>query len=197
MFKLCLTGDQCGGKSSALSMVKQKLESREHNVAFASEIATNKMYNFKKLDKNDVPAIRNLYFQEEDIYMNIRQAQHYETRVRKIYGRMLSTGSYIYGCFDVESKKLIACITVNKCLDCYPNYIDNPYVHLETFVVHKEYQNKGIGTQLLKHVMELIKKEGCTYVLMQSNNSIVRHIARKVGLVDSLADMRIDFVQTN
>lgn len=152
---------------------------------------------FRKLDKYEAPALRNLYFQEEDIQMNLMLTRHYEERVRKIYGEMLSRGSYIYGCFDTETKKLIASITVNKCLDCYPNYTDNPYVHLETFIVHKEYQNKGIGTQLLNHVLGVIKEEGCTYVVMQSNNSAVQHIARKVGLINSLADMRIDFVESS
>lgn len=151
---------------------------------------------FRKLDKYDAPCLRDLYFQEEDIHMNIRQTQHYEARVRKIYGEMLSKGSYIYGCFDAESKKLIASITVNKCLDCYPDYTDKPYIHLETFIVHKDFQNKGIGTQLLKHVLEIIKEEGCSYVIMQSNNPAVQHIAKKVGLIDSAVDMRVDFMQT-
>lgn len=154
------------------------------------------VYSFRKIDEYEVPSIRNLYFQEENIHMNFMQIQHYEARVRNIYERMLSNGSYIYGCYDTENKKLVASITVNKCLDCYPNYTDYPYVHLETFIVHKEYQNKGIGTQLLKNVLEILKKEGCTYILMQSNNPAVIHIAKKVGLTDSLTDMRINFVYT-
>jgi len=155
------------------------------------------MIKFRKLDKYEATALRDLYFQEEGLQMNLMQTRHYEERVRKIYGEMLSRGSYIYGCFDTETKKLIASITVNKCLDCYPNYTDNPYVHLETFIVHKEYQNKGIGTQLLNHVLEVIKEEGCTYVIIQSNNPAAQHIARKVGLINSLADMRIDFVKSS
>jgi len=155
------------------------------------------MYEFRKLEVYHVPCIRNLYFQEEDIQMNFMQVQHYEARVRKVYARMLSMGSYIYGCFDTENKKLVAVITVNKCFDCYPCYTDNPYVHLETFIVHKDYQNKGIGTKLLTKVLEVVKKEGCTYVIMQSNNPAVQHIARKVGLVDTLSDMRVDFVESS
>lgn len=152
------------------------------------------MYEFRKLETYNVPCIRKLYFQEEDIQMNFMQIQHYESRVRKVYEMMLSRGSYIYGCFDKKSSRLVATITVNKCLDCYPGYTDNPYIHLETFIVDKEYQNKGIGTQLVTKVLEVIKEEGCTYVIMQSNNPAVQHIARKVGLDDSLTDMRIDFV---
>ena len=153
------------------------------------------MYEFRKLEVLNVPYIRKLYFQEEGIHMNIMQVRHYEARVRKVYSEMLRRGSYIYGCFDAKTNQLIGAITVNKCLDCYPNYTDNPYVHLETFIVHKEYQNKGIGTQLLKHVLEVIKEEGCTYVIMQSNNLTVQHIAKKAGLTSSLSDMRIDFAE--
>lgn len=40
MFTLCLTGGPCGGKSSALSSIKQKLESRGYCVVIAPEAAT-------------------------------------------------------------------------------------------------------------------------------------------------------------
>lgn len=152
------------------------------------------MYEFRKLEVYNIPCIRKLYFQEESIQMNFIQIQHYESRVRKVYEMMLSRGSYIYGCFDKKSSRLVAAITVNKCLDCYPGYIDSPYVHLETFIVDKKYQNRGIGTQLVTKVLEVIREEGCAYVIMQSNNPAVQHIARKAGLNDSLIDMRIDFV---
>lgn len=154
------------------------------------------MYIFKKLEVLNVPCVRALYFQEENINMNIMQVRHYEARARKVYAEMLSRGSYIYGCFDDETKRLVGAITVNKCLDLYPNYVDKPYIHLETFIVRKEYQNQGVGTELLTKVLELIKEEGCTYVIMQSGNPAVRHMAKKVGLTDSLTDMRIDFVKS-
>ena len=109
---------------------------------------------------------------------------------------MLSRGSYIYGCFDDETKQLVGAITVNKCLDVYLNYVDKPYIHLETFIVRKEYQNQGVGTELLTRVLEVIKEEGCTYVIMQSGNPAAQHMAKKVGITDSLTDMRIDFVES-
>lgn len=153
------------------------------------------MYEFRKLEALNVPCIRKLYFQEESIHMDIMQVRHYEARVRKVYSEMLRRGSYIYGCFDAKTNQLVGAITVNKCLDCYPNYTDNPYIHLETFIIHKDYQNQGIGTQLLTRVLEVIKEEGCTYVIMQSDNPAVQHIAKKAGLINSLSDMRIDFVE--
>lgn len=152
------------------------------------------MYEFRKLDTLNAPCLRSLYLQEECLNMNIMQTRHYEARIRKVYGEMLRRGSYIYGCFDTKSKKLIAAITVNKCLDCYPGYADAPYVHLETFIVHKGYQSQGIGTQLLDKVLNVIKGEGCTYVIIQSNNEAVIHIAKKVGLTESLNDMRLNYV---
>ena len=154
------------------------------------------MYIFKKLEVLNVPCVRALYFQEENISMNIMQVRHYEARARKVYAEMLSRGSYIYGCFDNETKRLVGAITVNKCLDLYPNYMDKPYIHLETFIVRKEYQNQGVGTKLLTRVLEVIKEEGCTYVIMQSGNLAVQHMAKKVGLTESLTDMRIDFVKS-
>ena len=152
------------------------------------------MYEFRKLDALNIACIRTLYLQEECLNMNIAQTRHYEARIRKVYDEMLRRNSYIYGCFDTKHKKLIAAITVNKCLDCYPGYADVPYVHLETFIVHKDYQNKGIGTQLLSEVLKVIRKEGCRYVIIQSNNEAIIHIAKKVGLTESLNDMRLNFV---
>ena len=157
------------------------------------------MYEFRKLDALNIACIRTLYLQEECLNMNIAQTRHYEARIRKVYDEMLRRNSYIYGCFDTKHKKLIAAITVNKCLDCYPGYADVPYVHLETFIVHKDYHvndtvDKGIGTQLLSEVLKVIRKEGCSYVIIQSNNEAVIHIAKKVGLTESLNDMRWKFV---
>lgn len=152
------------------------------------------MYTFTKLEMVNVPCIRELYFQEENIDMNFMQIQHYEFRARQVYARMLNQGSYIYGCFNEETKQLIGALTVNKCLDLFPNYLNNPYIHLETFIVHKDYQNQGIGTQILTRVLEAVKQEGCTYVIMQSDNQAIQHIAKKIGLTKSLTDMRIDFV---
>lgn len=154
------------------------------------------MYEFRKLMISDISDLRKLYFQEEGIDIDIMKIDAYEERVKSVYEKMLLYGSYIYGCFDKISGNLIGSITVNKCLDCYPNYTNNPYVHLETFIVHKDYQNKGVGQNLLINVLKVIKEEGCTYIIMQSNNHAVQHIARKVGLVDSLSDFRIDFVNS-
>lgn len=177
---------------------REKIREKEENRRKQKEkVLWNGRYQFKKLEILNVPCLRTLYFQEEDIHMNIMQTRHYEARVRKVYSEMLRRGSYIYGCFDEESKRLIGAITVNKCLDTYPNYVDKPYIHLETFIVRKDYQNQGIGTQLLTRVLEVIKEEGCTYVIMQSDNPAVQHMAKKVGLTNSLTDMRIDFVEDN
>lgn len=42
-------------------------------------------------------------------------------------------------------------------------------------IVRKEYQNQGVGTELLTRVLEVIKEEGCTYAIMQSGNPAVQH----------------------
>ena len=153
------------------------------------------MLLYKKLEIVDMSELRNLYFQEEDIQYDYHETKSFDTRICKVYGEMISRGSYILGCFDTTNNMLVGAITVNKCLDCYPGYVDNPYVHLETFIVHKKYQNKGIGTKLLAKALKFVKSEGCTYVLIQSNNPAVIRIAKKIGLTESLIDMRMDFVQ--
>lgn len=148
---------------------------------------------YKKLEIADMSALRNLYFQEESLKYDCNKTKSFDEHICKVYSEMLSRGSYILGCFD--DNMLVGAVTINKCLDCYPGYEDNPYVHLETFIVHKEYQNKGIGTELIKKAIDFVTSEGCTYILMQSHNPAVIHIAKKVGLTESLTDMRMDFVQ--
>ena len=49
-------------------------------------------------------------------------------------------------------------------------------------IVRKEYQNQGVGTELLTRVLEVIKDEGCTYVIMQSGNPAVQHMAVSYNL---------------
>jgi len=61
MFRVYLTGGPCGGKSSSLTTLKQKLESRGYNVVIVPEGATKIIssgvipgqnvsgYNFQKL----------------------------------------------------------------------------------------------------------------------------------------------------
>lgn len=105
---------------------------------------------------------------------------------------MLANGSYTFGCF--EEKELLGVINVNKNWDYYPRYENNPYAHLETFIVKKEYQNNNIGTFLLENVIQLLKQEGVTYIIMQSDNEYVKKISQKVGLNDHSYDMRIDFI---
>lgn len=150
------------------------------------------MLEFRKVKTEEVSGAYKLYLSEENMVIGDEEIEVHIERSCKIYNQMLERGSYTYGCF--EKRKLIAVINVNKILDYYPGYKHAPYVHLETFIVHKEYQGKGIGTQLLQSALEQVKKEGCTYVIIQSDNEAVIHIAKKVGLTRSLHDMRLSFV---
>lgn len=141
---------------------------------------------------NDIEEVCKLYLSEEKIVLNIEQFKDYISLACNVYSKMLNNGSYIFGCF--EGNQLLGVINVNKNWDFYPGYENNPYVHLETFIVKKEYQNNNIGTFLLENVIELLKQEGVTYIIMQSDNEYVKKISRKVGLNDHSYDMRVDFV---
>lgn len=66
MFTVCLTGGPCGGKSSAISMIKQKLESRGYYVAVAPEAATKVITSgFIPGDMISVPDFQNLVLDEQ------------------------------------------------------------------------------------------------------------------------------------
>lgn len=144
-------------------------------------------------DLNDVADVCKLYLLEEEITLSEKQLDNYIFSAQNVYLKILDNGSYTYGCF--QEKELIGVINVNKNWDFYPGYEDNPYVHLETFIVKREYQNNNIGTFLLESVIQMLKQEGVTYIIMQSDNEYVKRISQKVGLTDHSYDMRIDFVK--
>ena len=144
------------------------------------------------IELNDIESVCKLYLSEENINMPPEQYNRYISSAQKVYSKMLNNGSYTFGCFDRE--QLLGVINVNKNWDFYPRYENEPYVHLETFIVKKEYQNNNIGTFLLEKVIHLLKQEGVTYIIMQSDNEYVKKISQKVGLNNHSYDMRIDFV---
>lgn len=141
---------------------------------------------------SDIEKVCKLYLSEEEINLSKKQFENYILSARNVYLKMLDNGSYTLGCF--EENQLIGVININKNWDYYPRYENAPYVHLETFIVKKECQNNNIGTFLLENVMQLLKQEGVTYIIMQSDNEYVKKISKKVGFNNHSYDMRVDFV---
>ena len=148
----------------------------------------------KKITISDISDVCDLYISEENLQLNSNEYKNYIINAQEVYKKMHANGSYTLGCF-LDSGEIVGVINVNKILDYFPNYENNPYIHLETFIVKKDYQNKGVGTYLMTNTMELIKKEGCTYVIIQSNNKYVQRICQKIGLKDSIRDMRYNFIK--
>lgn len=148
----------------------------------------------RKIEESDILNVCNLYLNEENIVYSKADFEDYIFNAKKIYKEMLKNGSYTFGCFS-DDNKLIGVVNVNKILDYYPKYDKDPYVHLETCIVDKNWQNQGVGTFLLTSVFELIKLEGVSYIIIQSANPFIHSICKKIGLTDSRKDMRIDFVK--
>lgn len=148
--------------------------------------------NCRKLKEPDIEDVCRLYINEDNITYSKEEFEKYVCNAKSIYKQMLDRNSYTFGCFDKNT--LIGAINVNNILDYYPKYDKEPYVHLETFIVSKQYQNQGVGTFLMTSVFDLIKKEGVSYIIIQSQNPFVHKICAKVGLTDSIKDMRVDFI---
>ena len=148
----------------------------------------------KKITIYDINDVCNLYIDEDNLNFESDEYRTYIIKAKEIYKKMLSNGSYTLGCFS-DNDEILGVININKILDYYPKYENNPYIHLETFIVKKDYQNKGVGTFLMTSAFELIKKEGATYVIIQSNNKFVQRICHKIGLKDTVIDMRCDFIK--
>lgn len=138
----------------------------------------------RKIELEDIGKVCELYLQEENLNYNELKKAKYINKAKKVYKKMLKHGSYTAACFT-ENEELMAVVNVNKILDYYPRYEKKPYIHLETLIVKKEYQNQGVATYLLRCVKENLEKEGYTYIIAQSKNPYVRKILKRIGLKET------------
>ena len=122
----------------------------------------------RKLNVGDIKDVCRLYIVEDNMAYTDEEFVEYVRSAEKVYRQMLERGSYTLGCYTED--KLIGVINVNNILDYYPRYDKAPYVHLETFIVDPEYQNIGVGTLLINTAIDIVKKEGVTYIIIQSKN---------------------------
>ena len=92
---------------------------------------------------------------------------------------------------NIDYEKVLAIVAVIKkekriiadaSLEFNPNE-DSKHMAQLGIVVHDKYQNKGIGTALLKHLLNIAKMKKLRKVWLEvvSNNNIAIHIYKKVG----------------
>lgn len=142
---------------------------------------------FKKVPLKDVEMVFKLYCDlekceviEEDLKKAI-----------KIYEELLQRGNYTYACY--MDNKIVAVVNVYKNMQYYPTDLYAPFVHLECVMVDENYQNMGIGTELITNVINLVKEEGYTYIIGQSPNPFMQKIFYKAGLTNvECKDFRIE-----
>ncbi|MDE6724178.1 MAG: GNAT family N-acetyltransferase, partial [Ruminiclostridium sp.] len=59
---------------------------------------------------------------------------------------------------------------------------------LQQFMIDKQYQNKGYGTQALKMILSVLEKEGkysCAEVCVKMTDAAAIHVYEKTGFVDT------------
>lgn len=145
------------------------------------------MKEFKKVPLEDVEMVFKLYCDIEKCEVTEKNLK----KATKIYKELLQKGNYTYACYI--DKKIIAVVNVYKNMQYYPTDLYAPYIHLECVMVDKNYQNKGIGTQLITNVISLVKSEGFTYIIGQSPNPFMQRIFYKAGLTNiDCKDFRLE-----
>ena len=79
----------------------------------------------------------------------------------------------------------------------YNNLHEKPYGLLEDVFVIEDYRNKGIGTDLVKAIIEEAKKIGCYKLVGTSRTSRinVHKWYEKLGFQDYGKEFRMDFIQ--
>lgn len=63
--------------------------------------------------------------------------------------------------------------------------------HIEDVAVHKNHQGKGIGQQLITHLVEYAKDKGCYKVILDCDQTLIPFY-EKVGFREAAIQMRID-----
>ena len=149
----------------------------------------NSMINrvYKKVPIKDVSMVYDLYCREEKCDVLKDDVD----KATKIYQQLLEQGCYTYACYI--NNKIVGVVNVYKNMQYYPTDLNAPYVHLECVIVDELYQNQGIGTELITKAVELVKKEGCTYIIGQSSNLYMQKAFLKGGLtIQKYKDFRYE-----
>ena len=145
----------------------------------------NKIY--KKVPIEDVQLVYDLYCREE----KCNSLKKDLTKATKIYRQLLQKGCYTFACYI--DNKIVGVVNVYKNMQYYPTDLHAPFVHLECVIVDELYQNQGIGTELISNVVELVKQEGCTYIIGQSSNPYMQKVFLKSGLtIQKYKDFRYE-----
>ena len=131
---------------------------------------------YKKVPIEDVHMVYDLYCREE----KCNALKNDIDKATKIYKQLLQRGCYTYACYI--DNRIVGVVNVYKNMQYYPTDLYAPYVHLECVIVDELYQNQGIGTELIAKVVELVKQEGCTYIIGQSSNQYMQKAFLKGGL---------------
>jgi len=74
---------------------------------------------------------------------------------------------------------------------------DEPYGLMEDVFVDNDYRGKGIGSELVKKVIDEAKKQGCRKLIAQSRygKDGVHSLYEKLGFKDHGKNFRMDFLQ--
>ena len=109
-----------------------------------------------------------------------------EEEMRDEYALLTSSG-HVYGYY--EGEKCIGIVTFNN-KECYNHPVcynpEKKVAYLSDVAVLPEYRNKGIGTALMKHVVNCARNEGYNIIYMRTlkpGESMSYGIALKLGFI--------------
>ena len=112
-------------------------------------------YKARKLTEADVPGILDLYLENTEYFKHCPPSPSYETIKEDLAALppgKEAADKYFIGIFD--GNFLVA---VMDLIDRYP---DNRTAFIGLFMVSKSYQRKGIGTYIVKALLQALKAEG-------------------------------------
>ncbi|RNJ75855.1 MAG: GNAT family N-acetyltransferase [Nitrosopumilus sp. B06] len=109
----------------------------------------------------------------EEIFQRIDQNQDYLIAVAEKDGKIIGTATLI-----VEQKFI---------------HEGGRVGHIEDVAVSKESQERGIGSKIMKHLLEEAKKRGCYKTILDCTEEVVP-FEKKVGFKPGIHQMRFDHI---
>ncbi len=128
-----------------------------------------------KTDTNIDIEIRNLKREDLDQLLSLYTYLHPEDdplpgreQVERIWDKIVSDESQIYEGAFVNGKLISACNAT-----VVPNLTRGarPFAVIENVITHPHYRRKGIGSQVMKTVLDTCRETGCYKVMLMSSKS--------------------------
>lgn len=146
------------------------------------------MFFTNVIEEKDIFQVMQIYADDAEVDIT----DEWKSECIRAFSRLVAGGGIILGAYIEE--ELVGCLSLQFLHDLYPGYSRGPYSHMETIIVKKAHQDKGIGTALVQNAINICKNRGVTYVIAQTDeaNFRMQRVYEKSGLQNKYVNYHIE-----